>query len=109
MASEWRPSKLGEVVDFGSGWRNSQDAVLEGQYPFFTCSQEVLRHNEFDFDTEAVIMAGNNAEARFHLQYYKGKFAARQRTYIITPKSHKNSCRFIFYLLKTLQPHFAAQ
>jgi len=109
MGNDWCPEKLGEVVDFRSGWRNSQDAVPHGQYPFFTCSQEILRHNEFDFDTEAVIMAGNNADARFHLQYYKGKFAARQRTYIITPKSGDTSCRFIFYLLQKLQPHFAAQ
>lgn len=106
---QWRTQRLSDIAEFRSGWRNSQDAVPHGQYPFFTCSQEILRHHEFDFDTEAVIMAGNNADARFHLKYFKGKFAARQRTYIISPKSSATGCRFLFYLLQTLQPHFAAQ
>ena len=109
MGGEWRHAKLGEVARFDSGYRNSQDAVAGGEYPFFTCSQEVLRHSEYDFDSEAVIMAGNNANARFHLQYFKGKFAARQRTYIITPAGNDVDCRFLYYGLHALQPLFAAQ
>jgi type I restriction enzyme S subunit len=109
MVGEWRDTTLGAVANFDSGHRNSQDAVEGGQYPFFTCSQEILRHSEFDFDTEAVIMAGNNAEACFHLQYFKGRFAARQRTYIIEPKDNALDCRFLYYALHGLQPLFAAQ
>jgi type I restriction enzyme S subunit len=109
MSGDWRTVCLGEVARFDSGHRNSQDAVESGQYPFFTCSQAVLRHSEYDFDTEAVIMAGNNAEARFHLQYFNGKFAARQRTYVISPSTQDLSCRFLYYALHGLQPLFAAQ
>lgn len=109
MAPDWRETTLGEVALFDSGRRNSQDAVEAGAYPFFTCSKEILRHSEFDFDCEAVIMAGNNAEARFHLQYFKGKFAARQRTYVITPRSSDLDCRYLYYALHLLQPLFTAQ
>lgn len=109
MAGEWREATLGEIARFDSGHRNSQDAVEHGGYPFFTCSREILRHSEFDFDTEAVIMAGNNAEARFHLQYFQGRFAARQRTYIIQPAMPDISCRFLYYALHGLQPLFVAQ
>ena len=109
MAGEWTDVTLGDVARFDSGHRNSQDAVSGGKYPFFTCSQEILRHSEFDFDTEAVIMAGNNAEARFHLQYFKGQFAARQRTYIITPSTPDLDCRFLYYAMHGLQSLFSAQ
>ena len=109
VATDWAAAKLGDVAEFDSGHRNSEDAEPTGQYPFFTCSIEVLRHSEFDFDTEAVIMAGNNAEAVFHLQYYKGKFAARQRTYIITANPMRADARFLYYALHKLQPLFAAQ
>ena len=109
MAGEWTDVTLGDVARFDSGRRNSQDAVSGGKYPFFTCSQEILRHSEFDFDTEAVIMAGNNAEARFHLQYFKGQFAARQRTYIITPSTPDLDCRFLYYAMHGLQSLFSAQ
>ena len=33
-----------------------------------------------------VLLAGNNAQGNFHLQRYKGKFDAYQRTYVITAK-----------------------
>ena len=108
MSSEWVDTSLGNVVRFDSGNRNSQDAVETGEYPFFTCSRDVLRHSEYDFDREAVIMAGNNAEARFHLQYYQGRFAARQRTYVMSPLGDDLDCRFLFYALQCLQPHFKA-
>ena len=109
MENDWLSTSLGEVVNFASGARNSQDAVTEGKYPFFLCSKEVSRHSEYDFDQEAVIMAGNNADAKFHLHYFKGKFAARQRTYIISPSRKGVSGRFLYYLLQALQPHFAAR
>jgi type I restriction enzyme S subunit len=108
MSSEWIDTSLGNVVRFDSGNRNSQDAVATGEYPFFTCSRDILRHSEYDFDREAVIMAGNNAEARFHLQYFQGRFAARQRTYVMSPLGDDLDCRFLFYALQCLQPHFKA-
>jgi type I restriction enzyme S subunit len=108
MSSEWVDTSLGNVVRFDSGNRNSQDAIATGEYPFFTCSREILRHSEYDFDREAVIMAGNNAEARFHLQYYHGRFAARQRTYVMSPLGDDLDCRYLFYALQRLQPHFRA-
>jgi type I restriction enzyme S subunit len=106
---EWRDTTLGSVVDFKAGWRNSRDATSRGQYPFYTCSQEVLRHDSWDFDGEYVVMAGNNADARFHLHYARGRFAARQRTYIMAPKSGDLDVRFLYYALCQLQPFFSAQ
>ena len=108
MISDWSQCCLDDVVVFETGHRNSQDAVKGGEYPFFICSKDVLGHSQFDFDKEAVIMAGNNADANFHLHYYKGRFAARQRTYVISPRQDRFHCRYFYYALHALQPYFKA-
>ena len=78
--------KLGDAVTFRTGKLNSNAAVMDGKYPFFTCSQEIYKTNTCNFDTECVLLGGNNASAIYPVFYYKGRFDAYQRTYIIKPK-----------------------
>lgn len=78
--------KAVEVLQFTTGKLNSNAAVQNGLYPFFTCGQEILRTNTFSVDEEVVLLGGNNASAIYPVFYYKGKFDAYQRTYIIKPK-----------------------
>ena len=92
----YKSKKAGDVLDFVTGKLNSNAAVLSGEYPFFTCGQEVLRTNSFSFDTEAVLLGGNNASARYPVFYYKGKFDAYQRTYIIRPKQN-TSLKYLYF------------
>lgn len=56
MAAGWRTFKLGELVTFNTGKLDSNAAVRDGDYPFFTCSQETLRTNTYSFDTECVLV-----------------------------------------------------
>ncbi|WP_429110870.1 restriction endonuclease subunit S [Aeromonas veronii] len=88
MGSKWQTVKLKDIVNFNTGKLNSNAAVDDGQYPFFTCSPETLRINTHAFDCEAVLLAGNNANGVFPVKYYDGKFNAYQRTYVITPKAN---------------------
>ena len=98
--SEWKEFDLGELCDFTTGKLNSNAAVEEGCYPFFTCSPETLRINNFAFDREALLLAGNNANAIYSLKNYKGKFNAYQRTYVITIKNENTtSYKYLFYML----------
>jgi type I restriction enzyme S subunit len=83
----WEEKTFDKTLDFKTGKLNSNAAVEGGKYPFFTCSQEIFKTNTFSFDTEAVLLGGNNASANYPLKYFKGKFDAYQRTYIIKPKS----------------------
>lgn len=100
--SAWQEGKLTELVEFKTGKLNSNAAVESGQYPFFTCSPETLRINDFAFDCEALLLAGNNAEGNFSLKYYFGKFNAYQRTYVVTiPDANLLSYKYVFYYLKT--------
>ena len=75
--------KLSEVASLRTGKLDSNAAVANGEYPFFTCAQETYRIDNYAFDTEAVLLGGNNAEGIFPLKYYNGKFNAYQRTYVI--------------------------
>lgn len=79
-------NKAVEVLQFTTGKLNSNAAVVNGTYPFFTCGQEILRTNTFSFDEEVVLLGGNNASAIYPVFYFKGRFDAYQRTYIIRPK-----------------------
>lgn len=98
----WQKIKLAELVNFKTGKLNSNAAIVDGTYPFFTCSQEVFRTNTFSFDTEAVLLGGNNANGIYPLKYFVGKFDAYQRTYVITSLDESLLLnRFLFYLLYT--------
>ena len=82
----WQLKTYEEVFNFKTGKLNSDAAISDGKFPFFTCSQETFKTNTFAFDCEALILAGNNASAIYPFKYFEGKFDAYQRTYIITPK-----------------------
>jgi type I restriction enzyme M protein len=78
--------QLGDICDIKTGKLNSNASVDGGAYPFFTCSKEVFKIDQYAFDCEAILLSGNNASGDFDVKYYHGKFNAYQRTYIITIK-----------------------
>ncbi len=104
--NEWKTYKLGDIATFQTGKLNSNAAVSNGQYPFFTCSPITLSIDTWAFDKEAIILAGNNAEGNFSIKYYKGKFNAYQRTYIIEAMQGVCDTKFLYYSLKIFLKHF---
>ena len=66
-----------------TGKLDSNAMVENGEYPFFTCAKEVFRIDKYAFDQEALLLAGNNAAGKYDVKYYKGKFNAYQRTYVL--------------------------
>ena len=74
--SSFERIKIKDIVTFKTGKLDSNAAENDGKYPFFTCAQQTLRINKHAFDTECVLLAGNNAAGIFPLKYYKGKFDA---------------------------------
>ena len=75
--------RLGDVAEICTGSRNTQDAVENGQYDFFVRSQTPLRLNEYDYDDESVVTAGDGVGVGkvFHITH--GKYALHQRAYRI--------------------------
>lgn len=78
--------KWNEVFNTKTGKLDSNAMVPGGQYPFFTCAKEVFSIDNFAFDQEALLLAGNNAAGKYDVKYYKGKFNAYQRTYVLDLK-----------------------
>jgi type I restriction enzyme S subunit len=101
MTSNWETVQLKDIVQFKTGKLDSNAAEDGGQYPFFTCSPTTLEINTHAFDTEAVLLAGNNANGVFAVKYYKGKFNAYQRTYVITPLDKSVvSVKWLYFRIK---------
>ena len=104
--TEWKTYRLGDIAKFQTGKLNSNAAVENGKYPFFTCSPNTLAIDNYAFDKEAILLAGNNAEGNFSIKYYKGKFNAYQRTYIIETYNDICDIKFLFYALKLCLQQF---
>ena len=100
VPKSWEVVKLKEIVNFTTGKLNANQAKSDGKYPFFTCSQETFWIDSYAFDTEAVLLSGNNARAIYSVKYFNGKFNAYQRTYVITIKDTSQfSYTFLKYIL----------
>ena len=92
--------KLKDLSHIKTGKLDSNAAVLNGEYPFFTCDPNTLRINTWAYDTEAVLLAGNNASGNYTAKYYKGKFNAYQRVYISEVANNEQiNARYLCYAL----------
>jgi len=97
---------LQRLVDIKTGKLNSNAAKPNGEYPFFTCSQDTFLTDSWSFDGEYVLLAGNNAAGVYALKYFKGKFDAYQRTYAIRSINADKLCtRYLFYALRPQLEH----
>lgn len=96
---------LGDLVHIKTGKLDANASVEGGRYPFFTCSREIYAIDNYAFDCEAILLAGNNAVGDFNVKHYKGKFNAYQRTYVITVNEKKRILyRFLYFqLLRSLK------
>lgn len=92
--------KFSTFTSIKTGKLNSNAAVIDGVYPFFTCSQETYKTNTYSFDGEYVLLGGNNAAGIYPLKYYYGKFDAYQRTYAIqSTDTQKLKTKYLYYAL----------
>lgn len=73
-------AKLGDYVKIRTGKLDANASSENGQYPFFTCAVEPLKIDNYSYDCECVLVAGNGD---LNVKYFNGKFDAYQRTYII--------------------------
>ena len=101
MTNRFQLLHLEGLVNFKTGKLNSNAARPDGMFPFFTCSQETFRTDTWSFDGEYVLLGGNNAAGIYPLKYFKGKFDAYQRTYVINAVDEKVlDTRYVYYALR---------
>ena len=90
-------TNLGSLTKIQTGKLDANAAVESGQYPFFTCAQEISKIDSYSYEGEVVLVAGNGD---LNVKYYQGKFDAYQRTYIIKSKDNKAlNTKFLYYFL----------
>lgn len=90
--------ELKEIINIKTGKIDVNQQDPNGEYPFFTCAVENYRINTYAFEQEAVLVAGNGD---LNVKYYKGKFNAYQRTYVISSVDEsKILTKYLYYFLK---------
>ena len=95
--NKWEIKTLGEVCKIRTGKKDVNQGNSNGQYPFFTCAREHTYSDQYSFDCEAILIAGNGEVGICH--YYKGKFEAYQRTYVLSDFVPEIDISFLYYFV----------
>ena len=93
----WERVRLGDIVNIRTGKLDANAAVENGEFPFFTCAKEISRIDNYAFDGECVLVAGNGD---LNVKYYNGKFNAYQRTYVIQTSNETLDIKYLYYFLE---------
>ena len=72
---------LNDACKITTGKLDANAMEKDGKYKFFTCSRGDFFINKYAFDCEALLISGNGEVGLS--KYYKGKFNAYQRTYVL--------------------------
>ena len=94
-----KKTKLGILLKkIKTGKLDANASCENGKYPFFTCAVEPLKIDSYSYDCECVLVAGNGD---LNVKYYKGKFDAYQRTYILeVSNTNVLNTRYFYYFMK---------
>ncbi|NLB76362.1 MAG: restriction endonuclease subunit S [Crenarchaeota archaeon] len=96
----WELRKLGEITNIKTGSSDLQDAVVDGEYPFFVRSENVERSNRYIFDGEAILIPGEGRIGDIY-HYVNGKFDYHQRVYKISNFAEADiDGKFVLYYLQ---------
>ncbi len=98
IPQDWGTSLIEQHCSVTTGSRNTQDAVENGEFPFFVRSQQVERIDSFSFDCEAVLTAGDGVGTGKIFHYINGKFDAHQRVYVLSQFSPCLRGKFFYFL-----------
>ena len=55
----WDSARLGRISTIVTGRKDVNEENPDGKYPFFTCARKIHRIDEYSFEGEAVLIAGN--------------------------------------------------
>ena len=103
----WRT--LAEIADISTGSSNTDDAVEGGCYPFFVRSQQPLAKDEYEYDEEAIITAGDGVGVGKVFHYINGKYALHQRAYRIHPATDGLLGKYLYHYFVATFPKYIGQ
>lgn len=97
--NEWVSLNLDELCSITTGDKDVNEGNSSGIYPFFTCAKEISFSDNYSFDSEAILIAGNG---NFNVKKYTGKFEVYQRTYVL--QDIKIDRNYLFYFIESKLP-----
>lgn len=81
VPAKWSLVRVRFLCSIMTGNQDTQNAEVDGCYPFYVRSPKVERSNTYTFDGEGVLMAGDGAGAGRVFHHAFGKYAIHQRVY----------------------------
>lgn len=81
VPAKWSLVRVRFLCSIMTGNQDTQNAEVDGCYPFYVRSPKVERSNTYTFDGEGVLMAGDGAGAVRVFHHAFGKYAIHQRVY----------------------------
>ena len=99
VPEHWEVVRLKFLCDLVTGDKDTENAEVDGEYPFFVRSQTVERINTWSADCEAVLTAGDGVGVGKVFHYYIGPFDFHQRVYMMS-NFRKVSGKYFFYFLR---------
>ncbi len=103
--NDFEVKTLGELTQLKVGNKNANHSSNQGKYPFFTCSNNPLRCETYQFKGKHIIISGNG---NFYVTHYDGKFDAYQRTYVVSP-NNPNHYVLIYLFVKSYTNYLKLQ
>jgi len=101
LITKYETKTIKEICQIRTGKKDVNSGNPNGTYPFFTCAKENTFSDEYSFDTEALLISGNGDVGK--VKYYKGKFEAYQRTYVLD-NFEKINPRYLLHILLNKLP-----
>ncbi|WJJ02147.1 restriction endonuclease subunit S [Helicobacter pylori] len=105
IPNDFEVKTLGELTQLKVGNKNANHSSNQGKYSFFTCSNNPLRCETYQFEGKHIIISGNG---NFHVTHYDGKFDAYQRTYVVNP-NNPNHYVLIYLFVKSYTNYLKLQ
>ncbi|GAA8524977.1 hypothetical protein oki108_05060 [Helicobacter pylori] len=105
IPNDFEVKTLGELTQLKVGNKNANHSSNQGKYPFFTCSNNPLRCETYQFEGKHIIISGNG---NFYVTHYDGKFDAYQRTYAVSP-NNPNHYVLIYLFVKSYTNYLKLQ
>lgn len=98
----WSTIKLQYICKITTGNQDTQDAVIDGKYPFYVRSPKIERTNLVTHSGTGILMAGDGVGAGKVFHYAEGQYGIHQRVYLLHEISNVIDPKFLFFYIKTI-------